>query len=144
MNQISELIKKIKDEGNQNLSIKIDISSKTQKEIEQYLNIDLTGYVFEISLFALRHIIKRHNNEKIEAARNQVVITNKELEKIPLVIEQFDFCYADGKNKIGKDVFVFVKNLGNRYIIIKEIRTGRKTISLDSMRIVKIKKRKTP
>ncbi|CAN5674822.1 hypothetical protein BH09BAC4_BH09BAC4_12500 [soil metagenome] len=102
--------------------------------------INLTGFEFTVDIYAIRHIIKSHGNVQKEDARGQKAITAEDFSLIYEVITEPDVIFFDGKNRIGRDVIQFQKRIDDRYIILKEVRTGRKQLALNSMRIIKMKR----
>ncbi|MBD2751753.1 PBECR3 domain-containing polyvalent protein [Spirosoma validum] len=102
--------------------------------------IDLTNYMFTIDTYAIRHIMKSHGNPQKKEARGQKAITTDDFELIYQIINDSDVVFYDGKNRIGREVIQFQKRIGDRYIILKEVRNGRKQLALNSMRIIKIKR----
>jgi len=56
------------------------------------------------------------------------------------VLQFPDLILNSGKNKLGKETITFIKQIDNRYVIIQEVRTGRKTVALNSMRKFKTKR----
>jgi phage-Barnase-EndoU-ColicinE5/D-RelE like nuclease3 len=59
---------------------------------------------------------------------------------IPNVLKNPDLVFESGKNKLGKDSITFVKQFEDKYIVVQEVREGKKTIALNSMRIFKTKR----
>lgn len=102
--------------------------------------IDLNEYVFTIDVYAIRHILKSHGNATKEEARGQRAVTAEDFSLIHQIVTEPDVVFYDGKNRIGRDVIQFQKRIGDRYIILKEVRTGRKQLALNSMRIIKARR----
>ena len=85
--------------------------------------------------YGVRHTIKQHGNPTQEAKRGQIAVTLEDFEKIVLITSQPDNIFADGRNKIGRDVLVFVKVIdGIGYRHVEEIRGKHKLVATDSMR----------
>ncbi|WP_375446772.1 hypothetical protein [uncultured Fibrella sp.] len=101
--------------------------------------IDLTDYVFTIDVYAIRHIMKSHGNKLREEARGQKAITVYDFNLLHGIVSQPDIVFYDGLNRIGRDVLQFQKRIGDLHIILKEVRTGKKQLALNSMRIIKAK-----
>ena len=100
---------------------------------------DLSEYCFQIDMYAIRHIFKEHSDTKKEESRGQIVVNEDDIHLVFDVLYQPDLFFYDGKSRLGKDIFVFQKLIGNKYVIIKEVREGKKKIALHSMRIFKTK-----
>lgn len=103
--------------------------------IFQKTGLDLTGFTRLIDNYGIRHTLKQHGNPAKEAGRGQLAVTLDDFGLIPLITSQPDHVFLDGKNKIGREVIVFVKLIdGIGYWHAEEIRAGRKLVATDSMR----------
>ncbi len=139
MNHLEELLELAKlEEGNKN---KVLILGEIRPEMATFLSeqsgISLNNYKFSVDVYAIRHIIKNHSQSEIETPKGQIAITDEDFELIIDILENPDLVFYDGKNKLGKDVFQFQKLIENKYVVIKEVRTGKKQLALNSMRIIK-------
>ena len=114
-----------------------EITSELSNILTQQSGIQLTNYRFSIDVYAIKHIIKNHGIPEIEIPKGQVAITDADFNLIPEILQNPDLVFYDGQNKLGKDVFQFQKIIGDKYVIIKEVRTGKKQLALNSMRIIK-------
>ena len=139
MNELEDLLDLAKIEG-QNVN-KVLILGEVPSEMAELLSeqsgISIEHYKFSIDVYAIKHILKNHGVPEIEIPKGQVAITDKDFKLIQDVLENPDLVFYDGKNKLGKDVFQFQKMIGDKYIVIKEVRTGKKQLALNSMRIIK-------
>ena len=139
MNELEDLLDLAKSEG-QNVN-KVLILGEVPSEMAELLSeqsgISIEHYKFSIDVYAIKHILKNHGFSEIEIPKGQVAITDKDFKLIQDVLENPDLVFYDGKNKLGKDVFQFQKMIGDKYIVIKEVRTGKKQLALNSMRIIK-------
>lgn len=96
---------------------------------------DLEGFHLVVDNYGVRHTLKKHGTPRTEAARGQIAVTVEDFALIPTIAENFDTAFADGKNKVGRDVIVLTKvinGIGYRYVA--EIRAGKKLVVTDSMR----------
>jgi hypothetical protein len=137
--KIKTLISLAKSDSNTNQYIEIEGYYHLLSQMGEELGVDLSDYSFQIDMYAIRHIFKEHSNPQKEEGRGQVVVTEDDIILILEVLEDPDLFFYDGKSRLGKDIFVFQKQIGNRYVIIKEVREGKKRIALHSMRIFKAK-----
>lgn len=139
MNHLEELIELAKLEGENKNKVLIlgEIDSEMATFLSEQSGISLNNYKFSVDVYAIKHIIKNHGHSEIEKPKGQVAITDKDFELIIDILENPDLVFYDGKNKLGKDVFQFQKMIEDRYIVIKEVRTGKKQLALNSMRIIK-------
>ncbi|MDH4459887.1 MAG: hypothetical protein QE277_00580 [Flectobacillus sp.] len=137
--QLEVLITLAKSDSNTNETIVFEANPEILEQMGRQFEKDLSGYNFQIDMYAIRHIFKEHTNTKKEESRGQVVISESDILLVFDVLNQPDLFFYDGKSRLGKDIFVFQKLIGNRYVIIKEVREEKKKISLHSMRIFKTK-----
>lgn len=136
LNEILTLAKTDTENKNKVLIIG-EISPELSVLLTNQSGIELRNYRFSIDVYAIKHIIKNHGIPEIETPKGQVAITDEYFTLIPEILENPDVAFYDGKNKLGKDVFQFQKIIGDKYVIIKEVRTGKKQLALNSMRIIK-------
>lgn len=78
------------------------VSNKVASKIKSLFGIDVSGRNHIISDNDIRHMIKQHGNQTIEASRGQIAITTKDIEKIPDIIAKYD---SIEKGSINKDTF---------------------------------------
>lgn len=103
--------------------------------IFQKTGLDVTGFTRVLDNYGVRHTMKQHGNAANEGRRGQIAVTVEDFEKIVLITSHPDNIFADGKNKIGRDVLVFVKVIdGIGYRHVEEIRGKHKLVATDSMR----------
>jgi hypothetical protein len=103
--------------------------------ILQKTGLNVSGFTRVLDNYGVRHTIKQHGNPANEGRRGQIAVTLDDFEKIVLITSQPDNIFADGKNKIGRDVLVFVKVIdGIGYRHVEEIRGKHKLVATDSMR----------
>jgi hypothetical protein len=97
--------------------------------------LDVRGYTRVIDNYGVRHTMKQHGNEVKEIKRGQIAVTLDDFSKIALITSEPDDIFADGKNKIGRDVIVFVKVIeGIGYRHVEEVRGKHKLVATDSLR----------
>lgn len=103
--------------------------------ILQKTGLNVTGFTRVLDNYGVRHTIKQHGNAANEGRRGQIAVALEDFEKIVLITSQPDNIFTDGKNKIGRDVLVFVKVIdGIGYRHVEEIRGKHKLVATDSMR----------
>lgn len=97
--------------------------------------LDITGFTHAIDGSAIRHTFKNHGNEKREAGRGQVAVTESDIEAIPDILAAPDRVFYGMKNDIGRDLIAYQKAMPNgTTLYLEEVRTGRKTLTTQSMR----------
>ena len=97
--------------------------------------INLTDFCFSLDAYSIKHILNNHQLVQKEHNRGQETVTEQDFELLPEILENPDIVFYDGKNKLGKDCFQFQKTIGNKFVVIKEVRTGKKQLALNTMRI---------
>lgn len=139
--KIKELIKNFEALKNQKGNIKVDatinkISSKDAILIKLKIGIDLTNYVRKIDFYGISHVLKNHGNFYKETKRGQIPVKLRDFELVEKIATPENII-TKSKNKIGRDVIIYHGVIGNLFIYIEEIRTGRKELVLNSMYIKK-------
>ncbi len=137
--QIQALIDLAKTDSNKNEIMTFEGHTEILEQMSNQFGKDLSDHTFQVDMYAIRHIFKEHSDTKKEESRGQVAIKDQDILLIFEVLSNPDLFFYDGKSRLGKDIFVFQKLIDNRYVVIKEIREGKKKIALHSMRIFKAK-----
>ena len=89
-------------------------------------------YIHDIDVSAIKHINKKHSEKEIE--RGQIDITDDDIRNIPYIINNPDYVIFGSKNKLNKDSIIYVKTmLDGSVVYVEEVRTGRKTLSANTM-----------
>jgi hypothetical protein len=104
-------------------------------EVLKSVGLDLSGFGSSMDNYAVIHTLKSHGNARREEARGQLAIELSDFGLVPLIMEQPDAVFADGKTKQGRDVLVFTKKVGDvGYWLVHEVRPGKKNLAMVSMR----------
>ena len=74
--------------------------------------------------------------------RGQIAIQDNDILLLIDVLQEPDLIFNSGKNKLGKETATFMKMIDDKYVVVQEVREGRKTIAFNSMRIFKTKRTK--
>ena len=139
---IQEIVKEARSKRNLKATLSLGkIPADLAAILGNQANLDLSDYEFTIDNFAVKHVLKQHGNPDIERPRGQVAVTDKDFDLLPLVLGKPDLVFYEGKSRQGLDVFQFQKKIGNKYIVLKEVRQGKKELALLTMRIIKAKNR---
>ena len=105
------------------------------KAIKEHTGLDVSKYHHQLDSYAINHTLNNHGDKAKEKSRGQVGITNEDLQMIPEIIDHPDSVILGTKNKKGQDQVFFVKQMPDgTALIVEEIRTGEKTLSVESMR----------
>jgi hypothetical protein len=137
-----ELIELSKDKVVKNQAVTFEINTDVKKLLEVELEKDCSEYQFQIDIYAIKHIFKEHGDSKKEENRGQIAVQDDDIILLLDVLQEPDLIFNSGKNNIGKDTVTFVKMIDDKYVVVQEVREGRKTIALNSMRIFKTKRTK--
>jgi len=109
----------------------------SREAIEEAASVgwDLEGYSHAVDRSAILHIFKRHGDAAAESKRGQIAITDADIEAVPEVIGDPDYTVYGLSNKIGRDLVAYIKRMPDgSTLYLEEKRTGRKTLSAQSMR----------
>ena len=137
-----ELIELSKDKVVKNQAVTFEINEDVKNLLGSELNKDCSEYRFQIDIYAIKHIFKEHGDSKKEENRGQIAVQDNDIILLLEVLQEPDLVFNSGKNKLGKDTVTFVKMIDDKYVVVQEVREGRKTIALNSMRIFKTKRTK--
>lgn len=123
--------------SNTNKTVRIaPVDEITRAEAKTNLGIDLSGYEHSADVFAVRHAINEHSGIKItESNRGQIAITPQDIVTVPEVVTIPDIRAYGLKNKRNQDLVVSIKRVpDDSLLVVEEVRTGRKTLALTSIR----------
>jgi hypothetical protein len=97
--------------------------------------LNVAGFTRILDNYGVRHTVKQHGNQAQETRRGQIAVTLEDFAKIGLITSVPDHVFADGTNKIGRQVIVFVKVIdGIGYRHVEELRGKHKLVATDSLR----------
>lgn len=132
--ELKQVIKKAKENPNERQKLNIGkVSPKLEQEAEKR-GFNLKGYTHDMDVSGVRHSIKEHGDEKKEALRGQIAITDEDYNKIPEIIYDYDEIDFTGKNKTGLETITYKKSFPDGTIAyVEEIRTGKKTLTINTM-----------
>jgi hypothetical protein len=103
--------------------------------IQAATGLDLAGYAAVMDNYAVRHTLRQHGNARAEETRGQLPMEAVDFGLIPLILNESDQVFADGKTKQGRDVVVFTKDVGGvGYWLVQEVRPGKSQLAMVSMR----------
>lgn len=132
---IQGLVSKVRGSGQLTESVDLMPVSETEVKDAAANGLNIKGFKHAIDGSAIRHVINGHSNEKRETARGQLPVTDADFEAIPDVVSAPDYVIYGLKNKIGRDMVVYLKQLEDgSTLYLEEVRTGRKTLTAQSMR----------
>ena len=112
----------------------LEVNEEAVQEAGQH-GLDIAGYQHVIDTDAVKHIIARHSDPKIEATRGQHVITDTDLETIAEVVSSPDKRIYGMKTKDGLDVIASIKRLPDGTMaLVEEVRRGRRKLAVKTLR----------
>ena len=137
-----KLVELSKEKVIENQSIIFEINEDVKVLLESELSKDCSEYRFQIDIYAIKHIFKEHGNVIKEDSRGQIAVQDDDILLLIDVLQEPDLVFNSGNNKLGKETITFVKMIEDKYVVVQEVRDGKKMISLNSMRIFKKKRTK--
>lgn len=113
------------------------VNNKTVELAKETIGLDISGWKHSIDEAGIRHIMKQHGNEKIEANRGQRAVTKYDIEKLPEILDSFDSIEYTGTNELGNETFLIRKKIDGEVFCIQEVRKRRKKLAVKTMWIRK-------
>lgn len=106
--------------------------------VRDQTGVDVSGYVAILPGSSVQHIFKNHGNEQTESSRGQRAVTENDIALIPQVLTSPDSVELSGdKDKLGRAVLLFTKQIGDTYITAQAVTDGRHAIATNSLWIQK-------
>lgn len=103
--------------------------------ILEHAGLNVAGFTRILDNYGVRHTLKQHGDPDQEAKRGQIAVTLDDFAKIGQITADPDHVFADGTNKIGRQVIVFMKVIdGIGYRHVEELRGKHKLVATDSLR----------
>ncbi|WP_395010405.1 LPD38 domain-containing protein, partial [Undibacterium sp.] len=133
--KISELLEMRK--SGENFTGVVKLMPVSNDAVQEALSngLDISGYSHAIDGSSVAHVLNKHGNEKKENARGQIAIADKDFLIIPQIVNNPDYVVYGLKNNIGRDVIAYLrKDKDGSLLYLEEVRTGKKTLNLQSMR----------
>lgn len=132
--ELRSFIEKAKADSNAREKINVGgISTKLQKDA-QANGIDLSEYIHELDVSGTRHAFKNHGDNKSEAARGQIAISDEDFENIPNIVNDYDSVEFGEADKKSTPLIKYRKNFndGTTYYV-EEIRTKHNKLTIKTM-----------
>jgi len=133
---LKSLAEKAQLPGNENQTIDLaDVADDLTAEAKEKAGIDLTGYRHTADLFSVRHALKQHGNEAKEKARGQLGIGAEDIAAIHDVVTNPDRRVYGAYGPRKQALVGSIKRASDGSLLaVQEVRTGRKTLALTSIR----------
>lgn len=123
--------------GNTNTTVDIGAVPQWQVDAAARAGFDISEYHHTADMFSIRHTLNQHGDEKKEAKRNQIPITDGDFSTLPDVVMNPDSVILGLKNSRGQDQVFSVRAMPDGTLLVaEEVRAGRKTLAFVSMRKV--------
>ncbi len=137
-NKIAEILATPNSKDNSKRVVPIaPVRSWLSKAIKEHTGLDVSNYHHQVDSYAMKHAIKKHGDKASEANRGQVAITNDDFQLLPEILDNPDSVILGTKNKKSQDQVFSVKVMPDgTALVVEEVRTGEKTLSVESMRKV--------
>jgi hypothetical protein len=133
--QLRSLVEAAMAAGNENATVELGAVSDGEVEEARASGLDLTGYRHTVDMFAVRHALNQHGDAAMEASRGQIGLTADDFAAIPDVIDAPDARVYGAKTPRKQEVVASIKRLPDgSLLVVEEVRTGRKTLALVSVR----------
>jgi len=98
------------------------------------MNVSMFDYALDKS--TVDHVLKKHGTAITESPRGQRPVVAADYARIPVILNSPDNIEFDPQKKTGKPFFLWIKVIdGERFTLVFDVRKGRKTMGLYSMRI---------
>lgn len=122
--------------GNANRTVNLGPVSEGQIDLLVREGIPVTaGFTHSVDMFAVRHALNRHSDAKVEAKQGQLPLGDADVAAIPQVIASADALLLGAKTPRGQDIVGSLKRLPDGTVLyLEEVRSGRKTLAMTSMR----------
>ncbi len=108
------------------------INSQTASKIKILFNIDVENYNVSLKLDNVKHILKKHGNQK-EYLRGQVPILESDFELIPYIISNFDTIKRGLKTAQDKPVIICMKQIRINYYLVSYVSNKHHNLEIQTM-----------
>lgn len=106
------------------------------EEVARLKGDDVTGFDFSIDRSVIGHILRKHGNEATEAPRGQRAVTAADYRQLPIILNAPDDIEDAGVSDVGRPLLLYTKRIdGEMFMAAFEVRGGRRTLALQSLRI---------
>jgi hypothetical protein len=105
------------------------VSPEVEAKVNQLIGVDVTGWQHVIDNYAIHHTMRRHGRASTEVPRGQSPITLADWRLVPDILSAPDRILHGGQNKIGRDVIVTEKRIGDHYYYVEEVRRGKRQLA---------------
>lgn len=123
-------------EGNKARTVELfPVDAVTIAEAREKGGFDLAGFTHTADMFSVRHALNRHSDPKTEESRAQIPLTADDVGAVGEVIESPDIRVYGALTPRKQQIVASIKRLADGSLLVaEEVRTGRKTLALTSLR----------
>ncbi len=134
--QLRELAASARTGGNENKTVVLRPVSAQEADFLQGEGVAVDeGFAHTADMFAVRHALNRHGDGKAEAKQGQLPIKDDDIAAIPQIVGAADALLLGAKTPRGQDIVGSLKRLPDGTVLyLEEVRSGRKTLAMTSMR----------
>jgi hypothetical protein len=129
LNKLSELLSVAKTVKSSNKWVDCGkITSSQAKKILESTGIDVSGYSRVIELTNVRHILNNHGTR----SKDPYPVDSEELLLVPFILANPDKIIKSKSNSKSNslEIITSIKAIGDKYLYVEEVRTGRKKLAL--------------
>ncbi len=111
------------------------VKSDDASQIKALTDADVTGYDYVFDVDAIKHIVSKHTDDRIEAASGQRAVTAADFARLPLILSRPDAIRRSSDTGIGERAVVFEKVIdGEKFVTVMTVRgQKRKQLALKTM-----------
>ncbi|MCI2106902.1 MAG: hypothetical protein LKK00_09350 [Intestinimonas sp.] len=110
----------------------------TAQKVMENTGLDVTGYNAVLPSDSVRHIFNHHGDPIIETARGQVPVSAETVAHIPEILSDPDTVHlSDKTDRMGRKTIILGKTIGDRYVTVQAVTDGKKTLTTDTLYIIK-------
>ncbi len=108
------------------------VAHKVISDIKQATGLDVTGFTHSIDEHAIRHVMKRHG----PSGSADQSVTQADLAILPEILNSPDSISAGtvARKTTQPETVEFRKQVGDNWLVVSEVLTGRKRLALLAMR----------
>ena len=110
------------------------LTGKDVEKVKLLANIDAAGFDFAVDASAVRHVIKRHGDARIEVTRGQMPVVPEDFGLLSYVLNAPDEVSFDPPVSGGGAIIRYSRSIGGvRFVALMEVRTGRRRLALKTL-----------
>lgn len=106
-------------------------------QIKSLTDAEVSGYDYVFDVDAIKHVIRKHTNERAEAGSGQRAVAAEDFAQLPLILSRPDAVTRSSDTGLGEPAVVFEKVInGEKFVAVMTVRgQRRKQLGLKTMYI---------